>query len=361
MKRVIPWALALMLSIWYVHVNPAYGATIGVPADQPTIQAGIEAAEAGDTVLVAPGTFTETIDFLGKAIAVRSDGGEEVTVIDGARAGTVVTFTNQEGAESIIDGFTIRNGDARFGGGIFCNASSPTITNCILSGNNVSHYGGAIFCSSSSPANTNCNLSENSADYGGGIYCISSFPTIRGCTISNNTADYGGGIWCNYSSFTLTNCTISGGHADYYGGGICLNTSSPTITHCTIADNWAGYYGGGILCEWLSSPTVSNCIFWGDDAGVESPEIWASSGSPVFTYSDIQGGWPGTGNIDADPLFIGSGDYHLRDGSPCIDTGADVGVDFDIDGDVRPHGDGVDMGSDEYTSGPQACFIGLVM
>ena len=270
------------------------GSLLLVPAHYPTIQECIYAATAGDTCLVAPGTYVENIDF-GKAIAMRSESGADVTIIDGNQAGSVVTFSSGVIGEAFIDGFTIRNGDAEGGGGIYCDLSDPTITNCTISGNRVEGNGGGIRCSYSHPSITNCTITENSAGYGGGIYCKYSSPTITNCTILGNSAYYGGGIRCRYSD-----------------------------------------------------PMITNCVLWGN-AAPYGPEIQQYSGSPVVTYSDVQGGWPGEGNIDSNPLFIGEGDYHLRPGSPCIDAGVDAGVYMDIDGDARPQGAGFDMGADECT------------
>ena len=305
---------------------PSFAVTIHVPADQPTIQAGIDAAVNGDLVLVAPGTYVENIDFLGKAITLRSWAGADVTIIDGNRVGSVVVFANGEAEGAIINGFTIRNGDTYKGGGIYCDTSSPTITNCTISRNRAEDYGGGISCYYSSSA------------------------TIMNCTISRNSAtgthSQGGGISCYYSDPMVTNCTISENGA-YSGGGIRCYHSDPMVTNCTVSGNSAEW-GGGIKCS-SSDPTITNCILWGNDAHV-GPEIHLSSGpeDPVVTYSDVQGGWPGEGNIDSDPLFIGGGDYHLTVGSPCIDAGTDAGIYMDIDGDERPQGAGIDMGSDEY-------------
>jgi len=149
--------------------------------------------------------------------------------------------------------------------------------------------------------------------------------------------------------------TIRNGAAEWFngaedGGGIyCCDSSEPTITNCTISGNFA-YFGGGISCCLSSSPTITNCILWGDFAP-GGPEIFGLIEG--VTYSDVQGGYWGEGNIDADPLFVGGGDYHLTSGSPCIDTGTDAGVYTDIDGDARPMGAGFDMGSDEYPVGGQ--------
>ncbi len=89
---------------------------------------------------------------------------------------------------------------------------------------------------------------------------------------------------------------------------------------------------------------------WGNTVGGSPNEIYLYSGSTIaVTYSDIQGDWTGTGNINRVPKFIGGGDYHLQGGSPCIDKGTSAGAPAnDIDGDIRPQGTGYDMGSDEF-------------
>ena len=353
MKPVIS-TIVTILFISTLSAFPAFAATIHVPGDHATIQDGIHAAADGDLILVAPGTYVENIDFIGKAITVRSWDGADVTIIDGNRVGSVVVFANGETEGAIINGFTIRNGAAEYGGGIYCNNSSPTITNCTITGNSTTGTGadsdgGGIYCNDSFSTITNCTISGNFAeDYGGGISCYYSDPTITNCTITRNSATgiygYGGGISCYYSDPMVTNCTISENGA-YSGGGIRCYHSDPMVTNCTVSGNSAE--GGGGIFFRSSFSTVTNCILWGNDAHV-GPEINLSSGSVVVTYSDVQGGWPGEGNIDSDPLFIGGGDYHLTVGSPCIDAGTDAGIYMDIDGDERPQGAGIDMGSDEY-------------
>jgi len=285
-----------------------YCDVIHVPVDQPTIQAGIIAAMDYDTVLVAPGTYVENINFLGKAIMVISMQGPEVTIIDGNQAGTVVVFNTAEDQDSVLQGFTIRGGVATFGGGIYCEESSPTITNCTICGNDA---GGSY------------------TGRGAGIYChLDTSPSITNCTITGNTgASRGGGIYFYDSNPTITNCIISGNIAapDGYGGGIYCQEPSPTITNCTITGNSA-WYGGGIYC-YTSDPTITNCIIWNNSAEA----IYVAFGDPpVVTYSDIQGGWEGEGNIDANPSFITGpfGDYYLFQAtagepvySPCVDAG----------------------------------------
>ena len=145
MKTIISAAIAV-LSVTILSASPALAATIHVPAFQPTIQAGINYASAGDLVFVEPGTYTENIDFLGKAITVQGEYGAGVTAIDGDQSGSVVTFENGETATSVLEGFTIKNGSGTsgVGGGIYCDSSSPTITGCTLSGNTASNSGGGF-------------------------------------------------------------------------------------------------------------------------------------------------------------------------------------------------------------------------
>jgi parallel beta-helix repeat protein len=177
---------------------------------------------------------------------------------------------------------------------------------------------------------------------------------VTNCTFSGNSAWYGGGMLNWYSWPVVTNCTFLGNSVDYYGGGMYNSgSSSPTVTNCTFSGNSAPMYGGGMLNR-NSSPVVTNCILWED-----SPDdIYNDASEPVVTYSDIQGGYDGEGNINLDPLFVDAtnGDYHLGPGSPCIDAGTNDAThlpEYDFEGDPRiMNGDGsgaavVDMGVDE--------------
>ena len=371
-------AILITLMATLMFTTFAYAATLEVGTGKPytTIQSAITAAKTNDLVKVYPGTYTENINFIGKAIKVRSANGPGVTIINGSASGTVVTFNTSEGSGSVLDGFTIKNGNTDYGGGIDCELSSPSITNCIITGNTGFYAGGGIYCEDSSPAITNCIITVNTTHYGGGgICCNYSSPTITNCTIAGNTAGYGGGIYCVYSTPPITRCTITGNAASYDGGGIyldtspppiinctiagntadygggiyCVYSSSPPITNCTIAGNTATYDGGGIYYSYTSSPNVKNTILWGDTAG-SGMEISLYGGTTItVTYSDIQGNWTGTGNINALPLFLGNGNYHLKTISPCINKATSSGAPSnDIDGDARPQGAGYDIGSDEY-------------
>lgn len=144
---------------------------------------------------------------------------------------------------------------------------------------------------------------------GGGIYCDESNPTIAHCVIRSNSADNsGGGIGCYKSDPVLDHCMITDNTALWEGGGLFCNGSSPHLNHCTISGN-TSEYGCGIACVSISPPpfpaadvVAANTIVWGNDCEDEQVYI-VGNASFTATYCDIEGGSPGTGNIDCDPLF----------------------------------------------------------
>ena len=243
----------------------------------------------------------------------------------------------------LIENLTITGGYSDFftgfgGGGIVCIGSSPSFENVTVSGNSARN-GGGIYCNASSPSLSNVTISGNTAfnGSGGGLNCYSdSYASLVNVTISGNSASlHGGGISCNYSSPSLEYVTISDNSTNHDGGGIWCNASSPSLQNVTITGNTASRDGGGIFCDYGSSPSLTNSILWND----LPEEIYIQSGSVTATYSDIQGGWTGTGNIEEDPLFVdpGYGDYHLQSTSPCIDTG-DPALPLDPDGTIADMG-----------------------
>jgi predicted outer membrane repeat protein len=159
---------------------------------------------------------------------------------------------------------------------------------------------------------------------------------MENTTVSGNTAYTGGGIDCrNNSILNLDVVKIVSNSASGYGGGIRCENSSPSLVNVTISGNFSGSNGGGIFFAG-SDPVIINSILWND----YPQEIYFHSGSATATYSDIQGGWAGTGNIDSNPFFVDSsnGDYHLRSTSPCIDSG-------DPSSPLDPDSSRVDMGA----------------
>lgn len=213
-----------VLQLVSIFVNStALASVINVPAAQPTIQAGINVAKDGDTVLIAPGTYTENINFMGKAITVKSSKGAGVTIIDGGGIGPVVTFNTNETSSSTLSSFTLQHGTSTVnslytGGGVFVYFASPTIKNNIIQ-NNTSCGGAGIGVYYGSPLIQGNIVQTNSeaACSGGGGQGISvggtSSAQIIGNVIRNNTIPHGncGGISLGGESGpSLENNIISG-------------------------------------------------------------------------------------------------------------------------------------------------------
>jgi hypothetical protein len=209
----------------------------------------------------------------------------------------VVQCVNGEGPGTVLEGFRITGGKAdgispnNGGGGMYNSNSSPTVIDCIFSGNAANDGGGGMDNNGSSPTVTHCAFNDNTASgYGGGIRNLFSNPTVTYCTFGGNTTnDKGGGMYNNYSSPTVTDCIFSDNTATY-GGGINSYTGSLTVTDCTFSGNSATYgggirihqcnltvtdcifsgnsatQGGGMYNYWYNSPTVTNCIFSGNSA-----------------------------------------------------------------------------------------------
>ncbi len=299
------------------------------------IQNAIDNANDTDEIRVAPGTYYESIDFGGKAVWLYGIGGPEVTTIDGTGNYHVVQCVNNEDSNTVLDGFTITGGNANGGGsdnnggGMYNSASSPTVNNCIFSGNSAYINGGGMLNSTNSS------------------------PIVTNCIFSGNSAVYGGGGMFNHSN------------------------SSPIVTNCTFTANSTPDNGGGMSNKYASNPTVTNCIFWGNTASVGNEiynYILTDPAVPVISYSDIAGcgssgaGWDtllgtdGGGNVDGDPLFVDSagGDYRLVSScSPCVDTGSNAAPDLltmDLQGNPRIQDgdkdsvDVVDMGVFEFNA-----------
>jgi hypothetical protein len=204
-----------------------------------------------------------------------------------------------------------------------------------------------------------CVIKDNQAPHGqgGGICCRGGAPVITHCIISNNsTAPYGkgGGIYSWSSSPEIRNCLIIDNASNGYGGGIYCNREAPFMNLCTIVGNSALYMGGGICTYGTDSASgVGNSIIWGNTAP-DGPSIKLRDTSyPTVSYSDVQGGFAGTGNINADPCFANpsSDNYHLLLNSRCINTGdpnyyPGTG-EKDSDNESRMINARVDMGVDE--------------
>ncbi len=298
--------------------NPVQDGTVGNP--YVAIQQAIDMAQDGNTVVVLPGLYVESLNFKGKAICVtslvlaspevlapleepNSLGAIDITIIHGNYEGTVVVFESGEDANTILQGFTITGGMADSGGGILCYNSSPTISHCVITGNQA-------------------------------------------------TRVTGGGVDSYRSEATFINCTITGNHAARGGGGVSSDRGADVFI---------------------------NCILWGNTPDA----IMAVEEDVSLTYCTVEGDWFETGNLDYDPNFVAtgywalpedmnvpaspdtenavwvSGDYHLKSmvghydiktatwmsdavSSPCIDAG-DPNTSYEFE--PVPNGVCVNMGA----------------
>jgi hypothetical protein len=321
-----------LLSVSLLLIADAGATIINIPDDYPTIQEGIDHGGEGDTVLVQPDIYHENLNFNGHNVLLASvylttgdTGYISSTIIDGSQSGSVITFTSGEQQNAQVVGFTIQNGYSSMGGGVRCIFAHPTVRDNIIrnNGTNSYGYGGGVYCEESWATITGNLIEDNSTGdngYGGGVYCAWCTPVVSENAIVGNSADsWGGGICCVYASPTIERNLMEGNSAPW-GGGILYSNSSAPSDNNTITGNSADWGGG--LCCFDCAPEVRNCILWGDSAAT-GPEIFFEGREPAVTYCDVEGGWQGEGNIDADPLFVGP--YHhdlkLRWRSPCIDAG----------------------------------------
>lgn len=237
----------------------SHATIIEVPADEPSIQAGIVAASSGDTVLVAPDTYTEAVDFFGKPVVVGSryltTGDPSYiasTIIDGGGTlGPLVSFTSGEDSLSVLAGLTLQHGSASRGGGVLCEFSSPRVADCVILSNEALNDGGGIYARECGPIIESCRVEDNEAinHSGGGFGVRFGAPRIAGCVFSGNVAhDEGGGIFCEDSSPVITDNVVDGNGSTYtYGGGIMSRFCTSVLARNIITNNDTWGIGGGLF------------------------------------------------------------------------------------------------------------------
>ena len=316
-------------------IAPLSAAVIRIPADRSTIQAGINAASNGDTVVVSPGTYYENIIFRGKNIVLTSRFYEskdmsfiKSTVINGSQplhsdTSSCVLIIDHENSGAILQGFTITGGKGtkwvdehgagtyREGGGILVAFSSPVIRYNLIINNEATNTSGVTSAG------------------GGGIRAGDGNPTILNNFISGNKGRYGAGVVLNYTGALLKNNVITNnsGGQDYGGGALWMNADGSTtkiIENNTIAGNKTI-----AVYIWQGSSLIRNSIIWADST-TSAVQIAVRSGGTTVTYSDIQGGWPGPRNVNINPQFADSS-FHLNRTSFCTDAGDTASIYNDVE------------------------------
>jgi len=364
--------------------------TIHVPGDQPTIQAGIDAAVSGDTVLVADGHYHEHINFKGKNITVTSVHGPAVTIIDGdIGGGPVVRIINNEGSGAVLHGFTVQNGSLYCcdfgrgyeGSGIEILGASPVISGNIIDHNQGPGWGGGIDVQYSAAIIDSNIISNNTVAFfggttGAGIYAFGT-PVVQ---ISNNTiignygVGFGGGLAAGNA--TIRNNTIKNNSAQSSGGALwsvgpndqlveqnlITGNSAPTgsaiyalngfhLVNNTIAGNVPNI-SGVVVGTFTSAMYIANNIIV--TSGTENGLLctYSASEPPVVRFNDVfsshgvANAYAGdcasfygtSGNISSDPQFVSSFNFHLLAGSPAIDAGDNSAPNLpptDFDGNPR--------------------------
>ncbi len=357
--------ISLMMIISCFVQSDLYAQTVlNVPGIYKNIQTALNAAREGDTVLVQPGHYYENIIWPDiHRIKLLSAGTKENTFIDGKGIDRVIQFKGRFGSfdldsTALIQGFTILNGRLNapgayaFGAGIYIESASPLLKNLTIRNNLCAgewSFGAGIYLKESNSSIEYVEVIENVIQstiwsYGAGIYIdnSSSHVIIKNSLISKNKMEsgatyyYGGGICIDGDSHVkLINSVVSLNEFVgtsgfwYYGAGVScrgsLDISYLDLINCTIVNNFQSdgnlLKGGGVFVEDAETKIV-NAIIWNNGIGSEIVNRNSSGHPPMeVSYSDVKGGWMGTGNINLDPLFISEEFYFLKPESPCLAAG----------------------------------------
>ncbi len=317
------------------------------------------------------------------------------TIIDGEETRRCVFAEDIPASSATLDGITLTNGEAFRGGGMYNLSASPKVVKCTFTRNYSTHYdsalesgqgGGVYNIDGANPVISGCTFAENGAFFGGGLYNgEGTAPVLSQCVFTENGAMIGGAMASAGTSCTaeLNACTFVDNYGHYHSGAISVGSSSLRMVNSVFTGNTSRFGGaigtsssatleaincsffgnaaslsGGALWNGSAAAELKNCILWGDSseglaepALPTDPEIHNEGETPcVITYSCVQGGYDGEGNIDTDPLYADpeADDLHLASGSPCIDAGTSEGApDSDFDGAPRPVGAGIDIGAFE--------------
>nr|HRJ49776.1 hypothetical protein [Phycisphaerales bacterium] len=319
-----PIAAAMVL---VMLAGNAGAAVINVPADQPTVQAAIDAAVNGDVIVIAPGRYVEKIHLKGKAITVRGAMNAEDTILDGGGTpGFVVQIRNGEGPKTIIENLTITGAkginNANIGSGVYILNTSPTLRRLIIMDNHAGPaYGGGVYIKGGAASLHQVSFTGNSALTGGNVYIESSHATIKESLFMHGNAQNGGGYAVLGGKATLHDSWFESNMANSLGGAIYVAHASLDMKNLTVRDNGkvesCGYYcvtysplAGGAIYASGTSGTIRDSVLENNSGAFGGAVYVAGFGSsPHFVNCVIAHNRGGTGAVycnDSSPKFINS-------------------------------------------------------
>jgi len=325
-----------------------------------TIQEGVTAAAAGSNVVyVAAGRYTETVDLPGNvglygALFVPGLMNGE-TIIDGEH----IRQCMRADGDNAVYGITFVRGAADAGGAIGCESGHLFVWQCAFNYNSATGTGGAIRAGAGLGVFNSTFHGNTAGGFGGAIFCAGEGAIIQQTRFTSNEAGAGGAVACQGAEgdiAMLTNCLFAANHAANGAAFVMGEATEAFIVFCTFANNT----GGPVVADAGNPVLGANCIFW--NPGV--PEFTTDATPADIAYSDVDGGYSGTGNISLDPLFVlqAVSDYRLRKDSPCINSGVEsykllspITVDIDM-AERNAGGSGYDMGAFEYQQEQAVAF-----
>jgi hypothetical protein len=300
--------------------------------------------------------------------------------------GNMISFNNGPGIIGSGNIISIHNNIISYNNGVGVKVDAGNILYNTISFNNSTFWGGGVYTGndSSNPTiishNTISNNTCSNDAYAGGIFCYVSHATVTYNMVTNNSCSSGAGIKILVGNPVISNNLIANNTASGstgIGGGICCASNNVALTNNTIVNNSASN-GGGIYFSGNTSPSINNCILYGNTASIDGAQVYLQDQTcqPNFYYCDIQGDLPAFGlngnvytgtynnTINSNPFFIspsggsGSGfnglaaDWSLSSISPCVNTGNPAGPypSTDLAGNTRIYGTVIDMGAYELQS-----------
>lgn len=309
-----------------------------VPSVCPTIQSALDVATLPGTIRVAPGVYHENLNFMGAPVTLLATGGPSVTIIDAGQKGPAVTIAQGEGPQSVLDGFTLKNGSgaqgayALQGGGLHVSMSSPTLRNLlvtenVLLGATFDSGGGAYITQSNVTISNSVFTGNEVAYYGGGLYLDRSTVRLDHVIVDGNRATYGGGIAAYYGSSTVENSVISGNQG-YMGSGAFVQGNTGDFLNVSMVGN-TGIVGSSVTA-YSAKVGLVNVILAGGVASSTTGGAYAYPGDGSAITFDHCGFWKNTnGHVGgvADPIGV-NGNIAVDPGF--VDTSSTQSLDWDL-------------------------------